>query len=312
MAHKAPWVMDVGRACDIHNSKDHEEFRQALTDKLNTEFNQFPKTDTLIISSEHFHSRLSTAEMILNLKLFLEPWVERFEVIVYFRRQDELAVSYYSTRIKSGAPLSALIMPASGPDRRYFDFNWIFSVWEEVFGGGSVKARIYHNEKVGSFGILEDFCAICGIDLNGLRMPPWLNVSVNAEGLGLIHAAHQRFKLNEGGGRSDLLDRFIQDISVEYAGKYFPVGRQDAMDFYGQFIEENECLRQRAFSGRVKPLFDGDFSHYPLNADALPDAPPQLLYKKIQESEERLRHESSRVSLPRIRRAILRRIARWS
>ena len=59
------------------------------------------KADVLLITSEHFHSRLQTIESISRLKGFLEQFFESITVICFFREQSAVAASLYSTSIKN-------------------------------------------------------------------------------------------------------------------------------------------------------------------------------------------------------------------
>ena len=230
--HNTPWTMDIGEACGISNEQDQRIFRQSFTKDLNRQFSQCVHADTLLISSEHFHSRLSTEQMISDLKTFLLPWVDSFKIIVYFRRQDELSMSYYSTRIKSGEPKTSLLLPQSGPEMRYFDFIWIYKSWAKYFGKDAIFARLYQRNKQGNYGILEDFCNLCNISLNGKIMPLWLNTSLNAKGLALVNAMHRYFKENRRYVSESLFQQILYEISNEFSGKFYPASREQAQLFY--------------------------------------------------------------------------------
>ena len=271
VCHKTPWTMDLGRACNIANIEDQDAFRETFTSDLNQQFSKHSHADSLIISSEHFHSRLSTEKMISDLKTFLDPWVETYKIIVYFRRQDKLSMSYYSTRIKSGAPVTALLLPKTGPEKRYFDYKWMFYAWGKYFGTEAIIPRLYSHSKKGPHGILGDFCALTKISLTKKQMPEWLNHSVNAEGLSLINAAHRFFGKEKTEQEADLLAQLIHDITNTHRGHFFPASRSDAEDFYAQFIADNEFVRANALPEKHAPIFDEDFSDYPETSQTLPD-----------------------------------------
>ena len=82
IVHHAPWTQDMGRELGITNKASQETFRETLSQKLDAEFEKVESADTLIISSEHFQSRLYLEHEISALKTFLERWVEIFEVLV--------------------------------------------------------------------------------------------------------------------------------------------------------------------------------------------------------------------------------------
>ena len=57
---------------------------------------------TAIFCSEHCHSRLKTAAEVEALRDFLGGFFDEVRIGVYLRRQDQVALSLYSTRLKSG------------------------------------------------------------------------------------------------------------------------------------------------------------------------------------------------------------------
>ncbi|RZJ41201.1 MAG: hypothetical protein EON87_16640, partial [Brevundimonas sp.] len=54
---------------------------------------------TIIFSSEHCHSRLTTIEEVQALHDLLQPLFDQVQVVVYLRRQDRVATSLYSTAL---------------------------------------------------------------------------------------------------------------------------------------------------------------------------------------------------------------------
>ena len=57
---------------------------------------------TAIFCSEHCHSRLTSPSEVDTLRDFLGGFFDDVRVGVYLRRQDQVALSLYSTRLKSG------------------------------------------------------------------------------------------------------------------------------------------------------------------------------------------------------------------
>ena len=95
----------------LGNTNDALAFRRDLQTTLTVQFKQTGKCETLIISSEHFHSSLRSRDAIRALKSFLNKWVDSYRIIVLFRRQDRVAVSLNSTLLKSGSLNAELTLP---------------------------------------------------------------------------------------------------------------------------------------------------------------------------------------------------------
>ena len=85
---------------DLHaRSKWKNKFRRELDKNIKS---LDGSVHTIIFTSEHFHSRLVAEEEVLTLSNLLKNYFDDFKVIVYLRRQDEVATSLYSTALRVG------------------------------------------------------------------------------------------------------------------------------------------------------------------------------------------------------------------
>jgi len=69
------------------------------------------------------------------------------KVVLYLRRQDELAVSRYNTRIKNGQTRREIFYPkdASSP---YYDYRRLLDHWSAVFGKEALRPRIFEHQRL--------------------------------------------------------------------------------------------------------------------------------------------------------------------
>ena len=265
--HGGPWKQDMGRELGITDSASQDQFRAELQKKLELEFAEIDHADTLVISSEHLQSRLYLQKELLDLKAFLDPFVEQIEVIVYFRRQDELALSLLSTRLKSSAqvPLGDVVHTLN-QSPRYYAYDEIFQRWATAFGQEAMQARLYEPQKWLNGNLIDDFCSAA-------RIPHFetedskLNPSLNKKGFQFINALNHLHP-NTSGDRSDEeRAELVRRVGQLFAGKYYPLSRDQAISFYRQFDTVNERLRTMAFPEHSTPLFFEDFSQYPEEAE---------------------------------------------
>src|SRR5262245_3378965 len=61
-----------------------------------------PDIHSAVLSNEYCSTGLSTVEEVTRLHRLLSPLAREIRVIVYLRRQDELATSLYSAQMKNG------------------------------------------------------------------------------------------------------------------------------------------------------------------------------------------------------------------
>lgn len=267
-AHSNPWNSDVGKLHHIYTEEDQSRFREELRKSLLEEFEGANQTKVLIISSEHFHSRLTNKEMIAKLRAFLEPWVKNFEIILYLRRQDRAAVSFYSTAIKSGDsnPAPFPISP-QGNVPYYYNYEHIHDNWSAVFGQDNVHTRLFSPREWRRDDLIADFCSACGISYEGKRLPEMENRSLDIKGAQFLMEVNRQLPNFIDGQKNKERQELVQLVSKLCVGRVHPLIRKEAKNFYRQFIECNERLRQKAFPNRSEPLFDDDFSDYSEEAE---------------------------------------------
>lgn len=269
IVHHAPWNQDTGRELGITDKVSQDAFRDQLRETLDQEFQAAENADTLVVSSEHFQSRLYLDREISALKDFLEAWVETFEILVYFRRQDELALSLLSTRLKSSAQVTLdNILKTLNSAPKYYAYDEIYARWVKAFGDEAMRPRIYDPEHWPEDGLVADFCVATGIPKLS-SVPHRQNRSLNRQGFQFIHALNHLFP-NPPGDRSDeKRAELVRRVGQLFAGKYYPLSQHQAISFYRQFDKANERLRSMAFPEKDAPLFSEDFSQYPEEAESV-------------------------------------------
>lgn len=269
IVHHAPWSQDTGRELGITDKASQHAFRDSLEQKLDEEFAAAGSADTLIISSEHFQSRLYLDREIAALKAFLERWVETFEILVYFRRQDELALSLLSTRLKSSAQVTLdNILKTLNSAPKYYAYDEIYARWAAEFGADAIHPRIYDPEHWPNDSLVSDFCAASGLPELSI-VPHRHNRSLNRQGFQFIHALNHLYPNPPGDRTDEKRAEMVRRVGQLFAGKYYPLSQHQAISFYRQFDKANERLQQMAFPDRDAPLFSEDFSQYPEEAESV-------------------------------------------
>ncbi|MEM0898848.1 MAG: hypothetical protein AAGI92_02730 [Pseudomonadota bacterium] len=262
IAHPDPWN-DNGLAgqLGIVNAEKAAHFEDKLREELDLQFRSAEDCDTLIVSSEHFHSRLQEQASIARLKMFLDQWVEEYQIVVFFRRQDRVAISFNSTVVKSGAVNLAIRLPTKlGAIPRYYRYDLIFSEWVSVFGKSAVEAHIY---KEGDRDLVMHFCNVAAIRFAGKLPPVYVNLSLDGEGLRILCRVNRFLEGVQLAEARAARQRAVQILTKRYPGKFYFLTRQQAQQFFSLFSEVNNDLQRAAFPYLKHPLFDDEFSEYP-------------------------------------------------
>lgn len=268
-SQRRPWTTRLGRGLGITSPVTQQALREELSKNIADCATRSP-LGRLLISSEHFHSRMVDIDEIATLKKLLEPYVESFRVIAYLRRQDRLAVSAFSTKIQSGT-VNPVLFPEianNGDHLHYFDYLQLYRKWSEVFGGKSIIFKIFDRREFEEGDLLVDFASMVGFKLNGKILLGRANESIDQHGLDFLLQANKLMASERGSVPRTTLHALISRLR---AGKASLATKAEAKAFYQRFTASNMELQQRAFPARSGTLFDDDFSEYPDNILHEPD-----------------------------------------
>ncbi len=219
---------------------------------------------TFVISSEHFHSRLARPGEIRMLAAVLRALFDDVEVVCYLRRQDRMAISLYSTVLKAGHSVSAMLpMDDSLPRTRYyFDYERLLNRWAKAFGENAITPRIYDTAEQQSGGVVGDFLAHIGTDIAVPASPgKRANRSLSAEAQGVLAWANDALKDRDPGEARGIRRQIVRHLQQDASGAPALPPRDEVLQFM-QYYEESNLRCARRWFGR-EVLFGDDYSEYP-------------------------------------------------
>ncbi|MCI4661770.1 MAG: hypothetical protein MRY63_08140 [Neomegalonema sp.] len=260
---------DLRRNRLIVSDEDLAAFRAEVRTALSREVER-AGCSTVLLSNEHCHSRLRSIEEIERLRSLLAPICPRIEVYVYFRRQDTLALSWYSTRVKSGFK-QQIFFPEMDLKRLYYFDHWkIYSQWAQVMGKEQVHVRLYEPKSFVNGDLIDDFADFAHLPLpQGCVHPARRNESLSGAATEFLRLFNNVFPSHIEGVRNPDRTGIVQLLEAHVAGKPVMPPRQQALEFMALFAEGNEKLRLALGLTHRETLFDMDFSRYPEAENAL-------------------------------------------
>ncbi len=126
-----------------------EKFKNTKKSELLNECNK-ASAEEIIFSSEQMSSTMTSSNELINL-FNLFPETEKIEIIFYIRRQDKMALSSYSTFIKSGGK-HKFDPETISPSIHKYNFKKIINLWEETskkfFVGKNIQMNIRNYENL--------------------------------------------------------------------------------------------------------------------------------------------------------------------
>lgn len=246
------------------------EWRDALLASLAAEVAAAREyADVFVISSEHFHSRLLSQASVSRLAAAITGEFTGCRVIAYLRRQDEMALSFYSQKLRAGY-VPPTILPMAGVAGKtlppYFDFESLLRRWAVAFGDDTVEPVVYPGGNAPSGDVVDDFFARLGVAFALERAPGAINPALS------VAAQDALLAFNGQAGR-DAADREFHRVTRRKLLAYLErhgVGagrlplRDEALAFYAAFRASNQRVAERWFDGGA--MFSEDFSAYPEQA----------------------------------------------
>lgn len=189
----------------LHNLEQRRHYLHSVPQDLAQEVTDLPASiHTVIITSEHFHSRLHRPDELQRLRRVLCPVFADIHILGYFREQSALAKSLYSTAMRVGRTVTfEQSLGSARVDSLYYNYHLLLSQWASVFGAASVQARLFAREAFVGGDIRRDLLAQLGpgIDTASFafdREPR--NPSLGGHGLLLARLINQACPANRADG----------------------------------------------------------------------------------------------------------------
>ena len=247
-------------------------FRARVRAALADEARQAPgHCDTILLSSEHCHSRLLSVADVQLLKDLLDTFCDGYEIIVYLRPQHELAASQYGMMRLVGWDDIDMFPTLPFPDdyagvrytsTAYFDYFALLERWVTVFGEATLMPRRYDRRSLRGGNIIDDFMAPllpAGITV---RRPPAMNTNVTADAQQFATELYRAL----GPATNPRMDRLRiairNGLQRSFPGSGPIPSRARVGAFMKQFNVANEAVRSRWFAGDAT-MFDADLAEFP-------------------------------------------------
>lgn len=235
-----------------HSAGDRSRFerrKRAFLDRFRDELAGLSASvHTLVISSEHFHSRLVRQAEVDAVGALLEGHADEVEVLCYLRPQVDTCVSLYSTAVKVGydTPLDEWL-ESCRPSNPYYDYASLLDRWATRFGHDAMVVRLFDRRELRQGDLLHDVTAVIDPQLVGLleKDGTSFNESLTPDGQLLGRAVNRALR-----GRAELRTKAIQLVSelMTGAGEQPSPGRRQQLQ--AAFATINETVRATYFPDR--------------------------------------------------------------
>lgn len=244
---------DLNRYVRANSDAELLAFQEDLKIKLGDEIDTMEDNgvETVIISSEHFHSRLVELESIENLEKLLKAYFDKISVHVYLRRQDKLVQSLYTTSLLNGHAMHWEAF-SSANFGYYLDYLKICEQWSQVFGTENFNVHVFERALQHPGGVVQHFIDAVGLTGCVAELEDdSLNVSLSSDAQKLL-VAYNKF-LAENGLNTPPQDKRVrlasetlhQMLSWVSSGKGEAFDGEKSAEFMSRFELDNKRLAQK-------------------------------------------------------------------
>jgi len=238
---------------NIYGIEAKNKFRDDFVKGFQLEVQAIPEhVHTVVISSEHFHSRTNTREEVKRVKEFLDSYFSSVKVICYIREQSSACTSLYSTAIKAGtSPSLNDFFKECHLKNIYYNYFEMLENWGQTFGYECLDVSIFETSEFLNFDLIDDFTAKLNPKLvNTLNKDVTVeNESLNLMGQVLGKAINKAFKRDDVEAH-EIRNKCLGIIYSEFKGK----GELPSIDIqtrvFNEFVLSNEKVRQKFFPDR--------------------------------------------------------------
>ncbi len=244
----------IYKLLNLKYQSEKDRWSKDLIHSFSQELSTLPDPpDTLIISSELFHTNLTKKEELVKLYEALKVYSDEIEVVVYLRKQVDTAISLFSTMLKAGMKHDTPFYPGMAIPRR-FDYLSLLNLWESVFRKNNVKPRLYDKQYLIDSDLIADFCSVVGLSEIGAHnfiYPERQNQRLSVVGQFILHYINTNIPAEMTNRTRTEIIKFIEQ---NYVGPSLQPKHCDCMQFQQLFEKDNIEIAKRWF-GREQ-LFD--------------------------------------------------------
>nr|WP_300307171.1 hypothetical protein [Halomonas sp.] len=246
----------------ISTSLQRKSFDQKIEDDVSCEIDSFGGCDSVVISSEHFHSRCMFIDEIEKIKYFLDRFFDDIYVIVYLRPQVDMATSKYTTRLRGKCSLEFkdFVFSDCVPEKYYYNYKKILDNWKTVFGKRYIIPRVFDSDRFLNGNLIDDYLKLLGTDRSGLNEVLNKNESVTPFGQEILRLNNEfsyNFKVDKD---IDFYHLVKKNVVGLHQGKGMSLSSSDARKVQSKFDLINHEVAVEWFGRDV--LFDIDYKNY--------------------------------------------------
>jgi hypothetical protein len=255
------YAMNRDRSDEFHlqrgltSPKSRVEFERSIERSVHRELTALSsKTHTLLVSSEHLHSRIHKLEEVNRVLALFRPHCDEIRILCYLRPQLELAISQYSTVLRNGEVRSLEPwLQGTLEQSHYFRFDQMLLLWAEGVGREYVTPLFYDKKELIQSDVIRDYIARTGLPDLDYQFPPRKNRSISRKGQFILRMLNRVAPRRQNERFSSTRKNINLVMNRWFAGTGALPSPELAMRLQAQYEEPNARLKEYWFPDREMP-----------------------------------------------------------
>ncbi len=251
----------------VEDPNSRRAFRSRLVADLTSELAAVRaehRIDTLLFSSEHLHSRLTTVPEITRLAgLLADLGITATRVVIYLREPVSLAASLHSTVVKHGSTRRTPPPPEHATYYRHLcDHRSSIERWGAVFD--DVTPRLFEPDALIGGSIVSDFLDVLGLGslpVDTHLHESHLNRSLSTAEIEVVSRVNEHVPYAIEGRPNPRHAELVATLERLGTGPGYRLPPRLAARYREAFADSNEWVRRRFFPERDH-LFAADRPEY--------------------------------------------------
>lgn len=242
----------------IYNSFQREAYNKKVKRRVAKELSCLDNSiDKVIISSEHFHSKLTDKEEVKRLLSFMRDYFTDISVVFYVREQSSLVISSYSTIVKSGnvrinyitPNLETFIDQWCRKDNHFYNYKTVLDKWDAALEKGGIDVGIFNTKFLYKGCVVQDFINRLGINSKKLKIPNIRNESLTSFGVGVGRVVNMIFPAHSiYSPVRNVLFKFVNRVPL---GEKLKINESKVKIIKEEFEESNNYISSKYLDGEL-------------------------------------------------------------
>ena len=246
-------IDDLTAANDFNDSTSRARLSDLWKHEL-TEGCKGTSCHTVLLSSEHFQSRLTEIEDLERLRGVLDPLFSSIEIVMFARHPISCSISLMSEAIKQGAPAVTMLSAKNPYIHNISNHKLSVELWNKVFPDSIIAVKPFNKQSFLRGSVIHDFFDCVGVlDFEGFVFPEKQNESLSLEAMYILSRLNRVVPKIVAGKVNPTRPKLLKYIYRHFStGNKFSPSPEEIISYHQVFEESMRWIADKYWNGRME------------------------------------------------------------